>query len=184
MAKTVMDHDQIAAALDAMAKTICERPGDGPWAVVGIRRGGENLARRLARRIAEQTGTEPPVGMVDITLYRDDGFGPHDWPVIGETMIGFRLRDHTVVLVDDVLYTGRTVRAAIDVLLDYGRPRSLRLAVLVDRGLRELPIRGDAVGETLETTEQEHVDVVVAEQHDPADAVTVRIREGAEGGES
>lgn len=182
MVKTVMNHDQIAAALDAMAKTICERPGDGPWAVIGIRRGGENLARRLARRIAKRTGTEPPIGMVDITLYRDDGFGPHDWPVIGETKIGFRLRDHTVVLVDDVLYTGRTVRAAIDVLLDYGRPRALRLAVLVDRGLRELPIRGDAVGETLETQPWEHVDVMVAEESDPADAVTVR--RSAEGGES
>lgn len=188
--RIIMDADRIAGALESMATAICDHPGDGPWAVVGIRRGGENLGRRMAGLIAERTGREPPVGMVDITLYRDDGFGPHDWPVIGPTRLGFELKTHTVVLVDDVLFTGRTVRAAIDALLDYGRPRALRLCVLVDRGLRELPIRGDAVGLTLDTSPDEHVACVIAEEPAPSDAVylqekgTTGDREAPDGNEA
>jgi pyrimidine operon attenuation protein/uracil phosphoribosyltransferase len=175
--RVVLDAAQIEAALEAMADAIAGNANDGPWAVVGIRRGGENLAARLAAKMQKRTGKAPPVGMVDITLYRDDGFGPNDWPEIGPTHIGFDLKAHTVVLVDDVLYTGRTVRAAIDALLDYGRPRALRLAVLVDRGLRELPIRGDAVGLTIQTEPREHVDCVVHPTASPEDAVFLGLRE-------
>jgi pyrimidine operon attenuation protein/uracil phosphoribosyltransferase len=173
MATLVMKAAEVEAALGTMAATLCRDPSDGPWAVVGIRRGGENLARRLAAHMRTHSGTEPPLGMVDITLYRDDGFGPHDWPIIGPTNIEFEMKRYTIVLVDDVLYTGRTVRAAIDAMLDYGRPRAMRLAVLVDRGLHELPIRGDAVGLTLETQPTEHVDVRVAPEPSAEDAVFV-----------
>ena len=171
MTEVVLDAAGIQKALKSMADAIVDSPGDGPWAVVGIRRGGEHLAHRLAKHIADKTGHEPPIGTVDITLYRDDGFGPHDWPDVGVTQIGFRLREHTVVLVDDVLYTGRTVRAALDAILDYGRPKAVRLAVLVDRGLRELPVRGDAVGLTLQTSAEQHVDVTLTDAGEEADAV-------------
>lgn len=174
--RVVMNAAEIQTALETMVQSLSARAGDGPWAVIGVRRGGENLARRLAGLLRARTGREPKVGMVDITLYRDDGFGPHEWPQLGPTEIGFDLRKHTVVLVDDVLYTGRTVRAAIDALLDYGRPKALRLAVLVDRGLHELPIRGDAVGRTLETTADEHVEVSVGATPGPEDAVVVQPR--------
>ena len=116
--------------------------------------------------------------MVDITLYRDDGFGPHDWPQIGVTRIDFRLKEHTVVLVDDVLFTGRTVRAALDAILDYGRPKAVRLAVLIDRGLRELPIRPDAVGLTMTTRPDQHVDVRLVAAGDATDAVVVHEKAG------
>ena len=176
MPKTILDSSAIAKALERMAESVHGYPGDGPWAVVGIRRGGEYLAQRLTKLLAARTGVEPPVGVVDITLYRDDGFGPRDWPVIGVTRIPFDLKSHTVVLVDDVLYTGRTVRAAIRAILDYGRPKAVRLAVLVDRGLRELPIRADAVGISVETTPDQHVDVQLREGGAEADAVWVQKR--------
>ena len=179
--KQVATSEQIHTAIRNMAKTLCEHPGDGPWAVIGIRRGGEHLAKRLAIWIAETQGVEVPIGMVDITLYRDDGFGPHDWPEIGQTSIPFRLRDFTIVLVDDVLYTGRTVRAALDALVDFGRPKALRLAVLVDRGWRELPIRGDAVGMVLDTQATQHVKVELTAEASDKDAVFMFTREGTEG---
>lgn len=156
----VLDASAIAAAIDRLALAIAQKPNDGPWAIVGIRRGGEHLATRLAEKLRAHAGGDKVVlGFVDITLYRDDGFGPNDWPHIGKTDLPFAPRDYTVVLVDDVLYTGRTVRSALDVILDYGRPRAVRLAVLVDRGLRELPIAADFVGQVLTTTANQHVDV-------------------------
>jgi len=163
MARVVLEGPAIAQALDRMAATLCARATDAPFAVVGIRRGGEIIASRLAARLARQSGTTPPVGSIDITLYRDDGFGPHDWPVVGTSHVDFDPASYTIVLVDDVLYTGRTVRAAIDALLDYGRPKAIRLAVLVDRGLRELPFAADAVGLALATEPGEHVTVELAE---------------------
>ena len=180
MTRTVLAATHIDQAIAEMARTIANRSQDGPWAVVGIRRGGEPLARRLADRLRELTGDEPPVGTVDITLYRDDGFGPNEWPSVGVTEIPFELKTYTVVLVDDVLYTGRTVRAALDAILDYGRPRAVRLAVLVDRGLRELPIGADAVGLRVETRPEEHVDVQLTETGAAADAVVVAARHGGE----
>ena len=170
MAKTILDAAAIAKAIESMASALCARKHDAPWAVVGIRRGGEPLARRLAGRMAELTGQRPPLGTIDITLYRDDGFGPHDWPVVGVSVIEFDLPAHTVVLVDDVLYTGRTVRAALDAILDYGRPKGVRLAVLVDRGLRELPIAADVVGKHIDTRPDEHVTVRLSDEGAPDDA--------------
>jgi pyrimidine operon attenuation protein / uracil phosphoribosyltransferase len=171
--RTVMDQAAITRALDVMVEGLTKTGTDAPWAIVGIRRGGEHLARRLTKRMAQRLGHEPPLGFVDITLYRDDGFGPHDWPQVGVSQVGFDIPRHTVVLVDDVLYTGRTVRAAIDAILDYGRPKAIRLAVLVDRGLRELPIAADVAGQTLATKPDEHVVVALTEAGAAADAVTV-----------
>lgn len=169
----LLDSGAIAKAIEEMADQLLARPGDGPWAVIGIRRGGENLSRRLAAIIQSRTGAEVQLGMVDITLYRDDGFGPNDFPSVGITNIPFALKDYTIVLVDDVLYTGRTVRAAIDAILDYGRPKAVRLAVLVDRGLRELPIGADATGTRVETTQAQHIDVVLAASESIEDRVMV-----------
>ncbi len=162
-------------ALEAMTQTLLARPGDGPWAIIGIRRGGDHLAERLASMFEARLKERPPVGAVDITLYRDDGFGPHDFPQVGVTHINFDTAAYTIVLVDDVLYTGRTVRAALDVILDYGRPRAVRLAVLVDRGSRELPICADVAGIHLTTTTaEEHVEVRLHEAGAAVDAVAVK----------
>lgn len=160
-----------------MADQLLAHPGDGPWAIIGIRRGGDYLAGRLAEIFASRLHERPLVGAVDITLYRDDGFGPRDFPEVGITHINFDTAAYTIVLVDDVLYTGRTVRAALDVILDYGRPRAVRLAVLVDRGLRELPISADAVGLKVSTHADEHVEVRLTEAGAQHDAVVVRAAE-------
>ncbi len=176
----VLTGADIEAAVDKMATDLIELDGEGPWAVVGIRRGGEELARRLAKKLEAVHGVAPELGMVDITLYRDDGFGPHDWPRIGPTTIEFPLREYVVVLVDDVLYTGRTVRSAMGALLDYGRPRMLRLAVLVDRGLRELPIEAQAVGTKVSTTADQHVEVSL---EGDTDEQYVRITARTKGGQ-
>jgi pyrimidine operon attenuation protein / uracil phosphoribosyltransferase len=174
--KPILDADAIERAISSMADALVGRKNDAPWAVVGIRRGGEALAHRLAACIERLTGQAPPVGTVDITLYRDDGFGPHDWPVVGTSRIGFDLPKHTVILVDDVLYTGRTVRAAVDAILDYGRPKAVRLAVLVDRGLRELPIAADATGQTIETRPDEHVTVRLGSASSAEDVALIEPR--------
>jgi pyrimidine operon attenuation protein / uracil phosphoribosyltransferase len=180
MPQVVLDAAGIARALESMAEALTKSRDTGPYAVVGIRRGGEYLARRLAPLLEKRTTDKVARGVVDISLYRDDGFGPHEWPQVGVSEIGFDLAKHTVILVDDVLYTGRTVRAAIDAILDYGRPRAVRLAVLVDRGLRELPIRPDAVGLVLDTQPGQHVDVQLTEGGAAADGVLVRAKgEGA-----
>lgn len=176
MTRIVYNAEQIEAALQAMSESIHAAGDDAPWAIVGIRRGGEHLANRIARLLSERSGDTIPVGYVDITLYRDDGFGPNDWPAVGVTEIPFDLKKHTVVLVDDVLYTGRTVRAAIDAMIDYGRPLAIRLAALVDRGLRELPIQADTVGFQLETTPDEEVNVSLIARGDHADLVTLSPR--------
>lgn len=175
--RQVLDANAIANAVDGLVTAIANKSADGPWAIVGIRRGGEHLARRIAAGLKAKVGDDRvALGFVDITLYRDDGFGPHEWPQVGVTDLRFAPRDFTVVLVDDVLYTGRTVRSAVDVILDYGRPRAVRLAVLVDRGLRELPIAADFVGHSLTTTRNEHVDVQLTEAGAAADAVHVAPR--------
>ncbi len=131
--------------------------------LVGIRRRGVELAERLARRIAEREGREIPRGALDITLYRDDlqTIGPR--PVVGETQLPLDLNGRCVVIVDDVLYTGRTVRAALDLLADFGRPSRIGLCVLVDRGGRELPIQADIVGEVVDAAHGDRVDVQLTE---------------------
>ncbi len=148
--------------------------GTAGIALVGIRTGGLHLAHRLRRVIEEIEGVTLPLGAVDIALYRDDVAVGRIRPEIGATELPFALDGVRVVLVDDVLYTGRTVRAALDALMDYGRPRAVWLAVLVDRGLRELPIRADHTGTTIETRADERVRVHLAQLGpDGADAVVV-----------
>lgn len=160
-----MDAARMGRTLSRIAHEILERhPRVGSLALVGVRTRGFPLARRLARLIAETVGTEPAVGALDITLYRDDFTTLAPQPITRGTDILFSIDGRTVVLVDDVLFTGRTVRAALDQLIDFGRPARIELAVLVDRGHRELPIRADYVGQTLTTSRHEAVKVLVREE--------------------
>lgn len=167
-----------AAALDAalthLASELIETLGDQDFALVGIYTGGAYLAERLADRIAQRRGTAPLLGTMDITLYRDDLYTGLEKPVMGETDIAFNVTGQGIVLVDDVLFTGRTVRAALHQLADYGRPRWVKLLVLVDRGHRELPISPDFVGRVVETDKHDQVTVTLVEDGAAADAVTVR----------
>lgn len=164
---------QMQSTLDAMAaKIAAAAPKDSPIAIVGIRRRGEVLAKRLLP-LLEKHGVKPDqYGALDITLYRDDlsTIGPN--AVLRGTEITFDIRDHWIVLVDDVLFTGRSVRSALDALIDLGRPRAIRLAVLVDRGWRELPIHGDFVGLTVETRLDQIIKVKVTEV-DAADGIEI-----------
>lgn len=164
--RVVMDDSAIARALRRMANEIVEREeGTEDVVLVGIHTGGVFLAHRLAQLLKEIEGGKPiPEGTVDITLYRDDLFRGLPRPEVGPTELPFRLEDKKVVLVDDVLYTGRTIRAALDVLLDYGRPRRVRLAILVDRGHRELPIQADYIGLRTETQANQTIKVRLAER--------------------
>lgn len=170
--------DEVASqrALRRVASAIAERAGGiADLCLVGIRRGGEPLAARLAELLAESEGRAPPVGALDITLYRDDAGLAHPAPRIGPSRVGFSVRGRRVVLVDDVLHTGRTIRAAVDALLDYGRPRRIELAVLVDRGGRELPIQPDYVGRALEVPPSERIEVELGPRG------FVALRRGAQG---
>ncbi len=169
--QSLLDAEAIARVLNRISAQVVELAGGTDTLVlVGIQRRGAELAERLAKMIAEREGTEVPCGAMDITFYRDDlqTIGPR--PVIGETNIPFDLEDRCVVIVDDVLYTGRTIRAALDQLADFGRPARIGLAVLVDRGERELPIQADIVGKTERTPSGTRVDVLV-EELDGRDAV-------------
>jgi pyrimidine operon attenuation protein / uracil phosphoribosyltransferase len=178
--REILDEGGIARALRRIAHEIVERnAGAGGIALVGIRTGGLHLAVRLRALIAEIEGAEPPLGAIDISLYRDAVFEGLPRPEVGPTELPFPLPGRTVVLVDDVLFTGRTIRAALDALMDFGRPRGVQLAVLVDRGHRELPIQADYVGVKVETTRRESVRVALREREE-ADRVVVRERaEGA-----
>jgi pyrimidine operon attenuation protein/uracil phosphoribosyltransferase len=160
-----MDAGRMARTLSRIAHEILERhPDPRRLALVGVRSRGVPLARRLARLLEVAAGSEPAVGAIDISLYRDDLTRLAAQPITKGTDILFSLDGRTVVLVDDVLYTGRTVRAALDQLIDFGRPARIELAVLVDRGHRELPIRADYVGRTLATARDEAVQVLVREE--------------------
>ncbi len=173
-ARLVLDDQEIARALRRMAGEIAERNrGTAGVALVGVRRGGVPLAARLRALLHEIERREVPVGAVDITLYRDDAATALPTPHIGRSEIHFPVEDYVIVLVDDVLFTGRTTRAAIDAIMDYGRPRAIQLAALIDRGHRELPIHPDYVGRTIETARDERVDVVV-DAEGCADRVQVR----------
>ena len=163
----VLDARGVGRALERMAAELIEHVGDETLLyLVGVQTRGVPLARRLAGLIGAKTGHEPPVGALDIALYRDD-VGPwrpaHQQPVLRDTELPVGVDDKVVCLVDDVLYTGRTIRAALDTLMDYGRPRAIRLAVLVDRGHRELPIAADFVGRAVPTARSEDVQVHVQE---------------------
>jgi len=168
--KSLLDADALARTLSRIAHEIIEaNPDLDDVALVGIQTRGVPLARRLARLIEERAGAAPALGAVDITFHRDDvhvrgGEAPlHAQPVVRETQLDFPLEGRTVVLVDDVLYTGRTIRAAIEALFSYGRPARVQLAVLVDRGHRELPIRPDYVGKNLPTARSERIQVQLVE---------------------
>jgi pyrimidine operon attenuation protein/uracil phosphoribosyltransferase len=178
LATPLLDAPAMGRALDRMAGEIVDRGADGGGLVlVGIQRRGVELADRLATLVAARTGTRPGFGKLDITLYRDDlqAIGPR--PVVGVTSLPASLDDAIVVIVDDVLFTGRTVRAALDEVADFGRPRRILLCVLVDRGGRELPIQADIVGIEVETAPGDHVNVRVVEL-DGEDAVEL-VRAGA-----
>jgi pyrimidine operon attenuation protein/uracil phosphoribosyltransferase len=169
-AKALLDADAIAKALTRISHELVERNGDlERLALVGIQTRGVPLASRLRRLVAEHSGAELQLGALDITFHRDDvhvrdgGRPPDRQPVVRATSVPFPLEGRTVVLVDDVLYTGRTIRAAIDALLDFGRPARVQLAVLVDRGHRELPIRPDYVGKNLPTARDERIQVELVE---------------------
>ena len=161
----VLDEGAMARTIARMAAQILERDDDSLM-LVGIHTRGIPLADRLAKALGEATGREIPVGRLDITLYRDD-VGPwrpaHQQPVLKQTVLPDSIDDRVIYLVDDVLYTGRTIRAALDTLVDWGRPLAVRLAVLVDRGHRELPIAADVVGKMLDTTRDEDVQVRMRE---------------------
>ena len=162
--KTIMDTAAMRRALVRIAHEIVERnKGVKNVALVGIRTRGVPLANRLGREIEQIEGVKLPVGSLDITLYRDDLSTLGYNPVISETDIDFDLNGKTVILVDDVLFTGRTVRSALDALIDMGRPRAIQLAVMIDRGHKELPIRADYVGKNVPTSNSEALDVTLAE---------------------
>jgi pyrimidine operon attenuation protein/uracil phosphoribosyltransferase len=178
---TVMDATQIRRALARIAHEILERnKGAERLVLIGIRNRGDILAKRIQTHIREIESVELPLGILDITLYRDDFTSINYLPQIGKTDIPFDLNGKIVVLIDDVLYTGRTVRAALDELIDFGRPKEIQLAVLVDRGHRELPIRPDYIGKNVPTSGNELVEVMIKEV-DGTDKVVIRevVRNGA-----
>jgi pyrimidine operon attenuation protein / uracil phosphoribosyltransferase len=163
MPETLLDPTAIGRGLRRVAVEIAERgPEVRELALVGIRRGGEPLAARLASLLAELEGAAPLVGSIDITLYRDDAATALPNPRIGPSHIPFSVEGRRIILVDDVLYTGRTIRAAVDALLDYGRPKRIELVVLVDRGGRELPIQPDYAVRTIDLPASHRVEVVDA----------------------
>jgi pyrimidine operon attenuation protein/uracil phosphoribosyltransferase len=173
--KVVLDRDDLRRTLVRIAHEIIEKnPGAENLAIVGIHTRGAVLARRLHALVGELSGPELPLGDLDISFYRDDidGREPGSQPVVHASHLDFDLERRTIVLVDDVLFTGRTVRAAIEALFDYGRPDRVQLAVLADRGHRELPIRPDYVGKNLPTARGERVHVRV-EEVDEVDEVTI-----------
>ena len=169
----VLDETALERALIRIAHEIVEKNGGtADLAFVGLRTRGVTLAQRLAERVTGIEGVKPPVGTLDITLYRDDLGLKVAQPVVRETEIPFDVTGKIVILVDDVLFTGRTIRAALDAIMDLGRPRAIQLAILVDRGHRELPIRPDYVGKNLPTSRREIVAVRLRE-HDGEDRVVI-----------
>ena len=189
-ARQLLDDEAIAKALSRIAHEIIERTDElERVALVGIQSRGAPLASRLRRLVEERSGVSLPVGALDITFHRDDvhvrdgGRPPGRQPVVRATSIAFPIEGMTIVLVDDVLYTGRTIRAAIDALLEFGRPSRVQLAVLVDRGHRELPIRPDYVGKNLPTAPGERVNVRL-EESDGRDEVAIIPAAAAAAGES
>jgi pyrimidine operon attenuation protein/uracil phosphoribosyltransferase len=171
--RQIMTGDEIRRAIVRISHEIVEKQaGTQALALVGIQRRGVPLAHRIADAIEEHEGVRLPYGALDITFYRDDLSLVAQQPIVKGTDLPFDLNGTTIVLVDDVLYTGRTIRAAMDALIDFGRPRAIRLAVLIDRGHRELPIRADHVGKNVPTSREEIVKVHVVEV-DGTDEVTI-----------
>jgi pyrimidine operon attenuation protein/uracil phosphoribosyltransferase len=171
-ATVVLDHDDMRRTLVRIAHEIVEKNPGGEIALVGIHRRGASLAQRLHALAGELLDTTVPLGFVDISFYRDDLAIRPSAPIVHATQLDFSVDGRTIVIVDDVLYTGRTVRAAIDEVFDYGRPARVQLAVLVDRGHRELPLRADYVGKNVPTSRSESVHVLLTE-HDGRDGVVI-----------
>lgn len=163
----ILDQESITRAITRIAHEILEKnKGTDDLVLIGIRTGGDYLATRLQQKISEIEGIVVPIGTIDVTMYRDDISSRSDLSV-GQTDIRFSLEDRRIVLVDDVLFTGRTIRAAMDALTDLGRPRNIQLAILVDRGHRELPIRPDYIGRNLPTARHEQIEVEFDQQKNP-----------------
>jgi len=161
----IMDEVAVARTITRIAHEIIERNGGvGDMVIIGIRTRGAILADRLASEIERIERVALPIGVMDITLYRDDVQNKLEQPLVQKTEILFQVADKIVILVDDVLFTGRTARAALDAIIDFGRPRSIQFAVLIDRGHRELPIRADYIGKSLSTTLEEKVVVKIKEE--------------------
>jgi pyrimidine operon attenuation protein/uracil phosphoribosyltransferase len=162
--KVIMDSETIAQTVSRITDEIISTNRDsGQLVVVGIRTRGIYLAQRLAEQLKNITGIKPPLGTLDISLYRDDLQIKREWPELKKTDIPFTIDRKTVILVDDVIFTGRTSRAAIEAIMDFGRPSSIQLAVLVDRGHRELPIQADYIGKKIDTNKNEKVRVLLNE---------------------
>lgn len=161
----LMNAEEIARTLDRLAYQILERRGDSPdLCLVGIQRRGADIAARLAAILSQRLQRDVPCGALDIALYRDDWTANGAQPSVGPTSIPFPIQGRDLILVDDVLFTTRTVRAALEALMDFGRPRRVELLVLIDRGHHEMPIHADYVGRAVNTARQEHVDVLIAER--------------------
>ena len=170
----IMDQEAVHRAISRIAHEILEKNKDAEnLALIGIRTRGVFLARRIAQEIKNIQGVEVPMGILDITLYRDDLTLVATQPVVRQTSIDFDITDRKIILVDDVFFTGRTIRAALDALVDFGRPAIIQLAVLVDRGHRELPIRADFVGKNIPTSKSQNVQVILEESDGKADEVIV-----------
>ena len=169
----ILSAKELEQATQKLVEMIAQEYPAEPLAFVGIQTRGVTLARRLAKALESRLGRSIPVGMLDINLYRDDVDTILHQPLVKETEIPFDISDKTVLLVDDVLYTGRTIRAALDALVDFGRPALIQLAVLVDRGHRELPIRADFVGKNIPTAKPQNVRVVLGESDGGNDHVDV-----------
>ncbi|MEO8605398.1 MAG: bifunctional pyr operon transcriptional regulator/uracil phosphoribosyltransferase PyrR [bacterium] len=177
--RLVLDAQGVERALARIAHEILERnKGVANLVFIGVRSLGVEIAQRLVDKAEAIEGVRPPSGIIDITLYRDDLHRAAQTPQVHGTTIAFPIDDREVVLVDDVLYTGRTTRAALDALMDFGRPRSVQLAVLIDRGHRELPIRADYVGKNLPTAMNESVEVRLKERDGRDEVVLIRAEEG------
>ena len=173
----ILDKEAIRRAILRVAHEILEKnKGTDDLCIVGIRTRGAVLAERLKECVKQIEQAEIPVGILDITLYRDDLTLIDTQPVVHETLIKFDITGKKVILVDDVLYTGRTIRAALDALIDFGRPASIQLAVLIDRGHRELPIRADYVGKNIPTSLDQNVKVILEEVDNKTDEVIVKER--------
>lgn len=170
----IMDTDHIRRAVTRIAHEILEKnKGTDGLCIIGIRTRGAVLADRIAAAIQEIEKSQVPVGVLDITLYRDDLTTIANQPIVRETLIDFDITGKKLILVDDVLFTGRTIRAALDALIDFGRPASIQLAVLIDRGHRELPIRADYVGKNVPTAQDQDVKVQLSESDQGEDQVVV-----------
>lgn len=173
--KIILSEKAMARTLDRLASEITERRGDDDnLAIIGIQRRGADLAERLKELLDERLGRKIPLGKLDINLYRDDWTNLTRQPSINCTEIPFDIEKASVILVDDVLFSGRTVRAALEAVLDFGRPKRVELLVLVDRGHRELPIRADYVGKEVKTFENQHVNVLVRERDEEDRVVLIQ----------